>query len=66
MSLTKSYIDSDDGTTDAQITPRAAQEKPAGQRLQAVLDDPSFCRLLRDGHHADATAYLLTQLEDGE
>ena len=41
-------------------------ERPYEERWQAVLDDPAFRRLLRDGHQADTTANLLAQLEDRE
>jgi hypothetical protein len=41
-------------------------EQPYSERWRTVLDDPTFRRLLRDGHCADATAYLLTQLGDEE
>lgn len=36
------------------------------ERWHTILDDPSFRRLLRDGHRADTTASLLAQLEDKE
>jgi hypothetical protein len=41
-------------------------EQPYNERWQILLDDPAFRRLLRDGHCADATAYLPTQLGDEE
>ena len=47
-------------------TTRQKIEQPYNERWLTVLDDPAFRRLLRDGHCADATAYLLTQLGDEE
>jgi len=66
MSFTQSSIDSDENTAGVRTTLRETQEKPSEQRSRTVLDDPSLRRLLRDGHRTDATASLLTQLENEE
>src|SRR5258708_3945597 len=66
MSFTQSPIDLDENTNGARTTLRETQETPSEQRPRTVLDDPSLRRLLRDGHCADATAFLLTQLENEE
>ncbi len=66
MSFMQNDCDSEEVTADARIPLREAQKKQPEQLWWTVLDDPSFRRLLRDGHRADATAYLLTQLEKEE
>ena len=66
MSFTHSSIKSDNVTVEV---PAVLSEKPghlSDERWQTVLDDPSFRRLLRDGHQADTTTALLAQLEDNE
>ena len=58
-----------EATTVTEAAINTAQQKieqPYNERWQTILDDPAFRRLLRDGHCADATAYLLTQLGDEE
>jgi hypothetical protein len=66
MYFTPSYVELAEVAVKARARLRQKQEKPTGQRQGSVLDDLSFRRLLRDGHHADATAYLLAELEDAE
>ena len=65
MSFTQSAIDSDKSTTGVQTSLFETREKSSKQHAWTVLDDPSFRRLLRDGHCADTTVALLTQLENG-
>ena len=50
----------------ATTTTHQKTEQPYEERWHAILDDPAFRRLLRDGHQADTTANLLAQLEDKE
>jgi len=66
MTVMQSYMQQSKVVTDAQVRFCKIQEKPSEQYLWTVLDDPSFRRLLRDGHRADATVDLLTQLQDNE
>jgi hypothetical protein len=64
MAFTQRERPTDKAVTDPHVTLGKTQEELSAQRYWTVLDDPSFRRLLRDGHHADATATLLSQLEN--
>jgi hypothetical protein len=66
MSFTQNYIRLNQIVTDTQATFRQTQENLSEQHSWTVLDDPSFRRLLRDGHRANATVDLVTQLQDNE
>lgn len=66
MYFTKNYILLSEVAAEAHRTSRQEQRTAAGERWQKVLEDQTFRRLIRDGHQAAATTYLLEQLEDEE
>ena len=66
MSFSQRYRHLSQIPAETQTSFHKTQGKSSEQHLWTVLDDPSFRRLLRDGHCADATVDLLTQLQDNE
>jgi hypothetical protein len=64
MAFTHREKHEDNVVAELQAVVHQTPEKRSEQHPWTVLDDPSFRRLLRDGHRANATASLLSQLEN--
>jgi len=66
MSSRQHSIEANAVTREVTATRHKGTKQPDNERWQTILDDPSFRRLLRDGHQADTTTLLLAQLEGNE
>ena len=64
MHFTKSYSVLSEVAVEARSTLQQKQRTVGGERWQRILEDPTFRRLIRDGHQATATTSLLEQIED--
>jgi hypothetical protein len=65
MHGTEEHAAMSDGATETLTILRHERRTPSGGRWETVFTDPALRRLLRNGHQAEATAFLLEQLVEG-